>query len=251
MKKVKKLLKDLSKSGKKGVAWLIDPEKGIDNRLRNFPELSALDLILVGGSYSAGEGLGDLIREVKSIVSGVPVCIFPGSQGQVSAEADALLFLSLISGRNPEYLIGQQVKAARQIHDSGLEVIPTAYILVNNGELHSVHSVSQTLPLLNSQVQLVSDTALAGKFLGLTCFFLDAGSGAVSPVSQEVIFEVKSLVKSPLIVGGGLDSPQKVKMALDAGADLVVLGNQVEKDPIFLKEILELKKAYNHLLEAN
>lgn len=251
MKKVKKLLKDLSKSGKKGVAWLIDPEKGIDNRLRNFPELDGLDLILVGGSYSTGVGLDELIREVKGMVSGVPICIFPGSQGQVSAKAEALLFLSLISGRNPEYLIGQQVKAASQIHESGLEVIPTAYILVNNGELLSVHSVSQTLPLLNSQVQLVSDTALAGKFLGLSCIFLDAGSGASVPVGQEVIFEVKSLVKSPLIVGGGLDSRQKVKMAFDAGADLVVLGNRVEKDPEFLEEILQLKNAYNHLLKAD
>ncbi|GMQ25808.1 geranylgeranylglyceryl/heptaprenylglyceryl phosphate synthase [Algoriphagus sp. oki45] len=251
MKKVKKLLDNLSKSGKKGVAWLIDPEKGIDNRLKGSHDLCDLDLILVGGSYSTGEGLDELIREVKELVLEVPVCIFPGSHGQVSREAEALLFLSLLSGRNPEYLIGQQVQAARQIHESGLEVIPTAYILVNNGELLSVHSVSQTLPLLNSQVRLVADTALAGKFLGLKCFYLDAGSGSSVAVSQEVIFEVKSLIKDPLIVGGGLDSRQKVKMAFDAGADLVVLGNRVEKDPEFLKEILQLKKAYNYSLEAN
>ncbi|WP_338223689.1 geranylgeranylglyceryl/heptaprenylglyceryl phosphate synthase [Algoriphagus confluentis] len=251
MKKVKRLLKRLSQSGNKGVALLIDPEKGVNPRLHQVLDSPELDLILVGGSYCTGEGLEELLREIKRIVAKVPICIFPGSQGQVSQEADALLFLSLLSGRNPEYLIGHQVHAARQIHQSGLEVIPTAYILVNNGELLSVHSVSQTLPLLNTQVQLITDTALAGKFLGMQCFYLDAGSGSSVAVSQEVIFEVKSLVKSPLIVGGGLDSGQKVKMAFDAGADLVVLGNRVEKDPSFLEEILQIKTAYNFSLKAD
>jgi phosphoglycerol geranylgeranyltransferase len=249
--RVGSLLRDLHHSGQKGVAWLVDPEKELDQRLFSYLSDSILDLVLVGGSASEIPFLEEVILSLKTKTEKLPVCIFPGSYLQVCPEADAILFMSLITGRNPEYLIGQQVEAADKVENSGMEVLSTAYLLVNDGEIRSVHSVSQTLPLLNSQKELVVKTALAGKLLGMEFIFLDAGSGALNPVHPNVISEVKRKVKSPLIVGGGLDSSEKVKAAFEAGADLVVLGNGVEKDPGFLAEVLNLKRCFNHLLNIN
>lgn len=230
---------------------MIDPEKGVDPSL--LPQLSGLDLdlIFIGGSASEIPQIRKLIQELKFWAGNIPICIFPGSHLQVYPEADAILFLSLISGRNPEYLIGQQVKAAEEVSQSNLEVLPTGYLLVNEGEILSVHSVSQTLPLLNSQKALIGKTALAGKLMGMKYFFLDAGSGATLPVRPDVISEVKLKTKSPLLVGGGLDSKNKVNLAFEGGADLVVVGNGIEKDPGFLAEVLNLKKWYNHSLNIN
>lgn len=126
-----------------------------------------------------------------------------------------------------------------------LEVLPTGYLLVNQGELLSVHAASQTIPLSNQDIELVRATALAGKFLGMRYFFLDAGSGATVPVSRTVITETKKSIKSPLIVGGGIDTLEKIRNAFDAGADVVVLGNSIEKDPGFLAEALNIKQGYN------
>lgn len=251
MKRVSKFLKSLSKSGQKGIAWLVDPEKGAD--LENFSWIkhSDLDLILVGGSSASSEDFDRVVRALKEISGDIPVCIFPGSHLQLSGKADAILFLSLISGRNPEFLISHQVKAAPEVEELGLEVLPTGYILVNDGELLSVHSFSQTLPLSNEDSYFAKATALAGKFLGMRFFYLDAGSGANCPVSSKVISEVKKAVKSPLLVGGGLNSSEKVKAAFDSGADLVVLGNSIEKDPGFLAEVLNIKLCYNHSLNIN
>lgn len=245
MKKVSKLLKTLSKTHKKGIAWLVDPEKGIDLTEFAWVKESGLDLILVGGSHSSSKNCENTIRTLKGIAGAIPVCIFPGSYHQLSGWADAILFMGLISGRNPEYLISQQVAAAPTVAKLGLEVLPTGYILVNQGELLSVHSVSRTLPLSNEDPELVKATALAGKFLGMRYFYLDAGSGASVPVSPQIIREVKEAVKSPLIVGGGLDSLEKVKNAYEAGADLLVLGNSIEKNPGFLAEVLDVKLWYN------
>lgn len=251
VKRVSKLLKNLSKTRRKGIAWLIDPDK--DNNLDQFKwvQNSGLDLILVGGSRSKAEDFENTINSLKKIAGTIPICIFPGSYLQLSNKADAILFMALISGRNPEFLISHQVQAAPEVQVSGLEVLPTGYILVNNGELLSVHSVSQTLPLSNEEPEYVKATALAGKYLGMRYFFLDAGSGAVAPVHPNVISVVKKAVKYPLIVGGGLTSSEKVRQALEAGADLVVLGNAIEKDPGFLSEVLDIKQVYNHSLNIN
>lgn len=159
--------------------------------------------------------------------------------------------MSLISGSNPEYLITQQVEGAMAIEHFRLEVLPTGYLLVNEGEILSVHKASSTLPLLNSEVELIRSIALAGKYLGLKYFYLEAGSGAKIPVAHTVIQSVKKTVKSPVMVGGGLDSVEKVNRAFDAGADLVVLGNAIEKDPGFLTEVLKAKRWYNQLLNIN
>lgn len=251
VKKVSKLLKTLSKTRRKGVAWLVDPEKDIDYANFSWVANSGLDLILVGGSTSASLNFDRVILSLKEIAGTIPICIFPGSYLQLSSKADAILFMALISGRNPEFLISHQVQAAPMVKDSGLEVLPTGYILVNNGELSSVHSVSQTLPLSNEDSEFVKATALAGKYLGMRFFYLDAGSGSEVPVSSKVISTVKKSVKCPLIVGGGLNSTGKVRKAFEAGADLIVLGNTIEKDPGFLSEVLDIKQVYNHSLNIN
>jgi putative glycerol-1-phosphate prenyltransferase len=251
VRKVGKLLKNLSKTKRKGVAWLVDPDKDIDFDRFSWVGNSELDLILVGGSSFTADFFEKTILSLRKIAGAIPICIFPGSYLQLSNKADAVLFMALISGRNPEFLISHQVQAAPEVQESGLEVLPTAYILVNDGELLSVHSVSQTLPLSNESPEFVKATALAGKYLGMRYFFLDAGSGAVSPVHSTVISMVKKAIKCPLIVGGGLTDSEKVKTAFGAGADLVVLGNVIEKDPGFLSEVLDIKRWYNHSLNIN
>ena len=154
------------------------------------------------------------------------------------------------------YELADKLKALSKVEVSkilkmGLEVLPTAYLLVNNGEITRVHTVSQTLPILNSNPALVKNTALAGYYLGMKYFFIDAGSGAKNPVSSQVIESVKELVPCPLIIGGGIDNLEKLKDAFEAGADLVVLGNVIEKDPGFLSEVLDYKAWYNLSLNIN
>ncbi|MBB6326747.1 putative glycerol-1-phosphate prenyltransferase [Algoriphagus iocasae] len=254
-RKISNLLQSLNQSKKKGLAWLIDPDKfpSADYFIENFDWVkdSDLDLILVGGSDFERSDFSEIIDSIKKISGEIPVVIFPGSQLQLAENADAILFLSLLSGRNPDLLIGQHVHAAPKILKMGLEVLPTAYLLVNNGEITRVHTVSQTLPILNSNPTLVKNTALAGYYLGLKYFFIDAGSGATNPVSSQVIESVKDLVPCPLIVGGGIDNLEKLKDAFEAGADLVVLGNVIEKDPGFLSEVLDYKAWYNLSLNIN
>lgn len=254
-KKVSKLLKEICQFKRKGLAWLIDPDKCHDAEIlaKNFAWVkdSDLDLIFVGGSSNGKKDFSTVVDAVRQIAGPIPVVIFPGSQLQVSKNADAILFLSLISGRNPDYLIGQQIAAAPKISKLGIEILPTAYLLVNDGEITSVHAVSQTLPILNSQSNLVKDTALAGHFLGMKYVFLDAGSGAKSQVSPHVIKLVKQEVPCPVIVGGGIDTLDKLKKTYEAGADLVVIGNSIEKDPSFLAEVLNYKSLYNLSLNVN
>lgn len=254
-KDVGNLLNSLRKSGNKGIAWLVDPDKCLNPKdlIKEFGWIkdSGLDLIMVGGSYMSRDNFKEVILCLKKISGTIPVVIFPGSQQQIVGEADAILFLSLISGRNPEYLIGQQVGAAPLVANTNLEVLPTAYLLVNHGEINSVHYISQTLPLPNSRPELAQATALAGKYLGLKFFFLDAGSGSENPVSAQVIDAVRAAVKNPIIVGGGIDSFEKLKIAYNAGADLVVIGNSIEKDPDFLARVLDYKLWYNNSLNVN
>lgn len=250
---VRKLFLQLAKRNKKAVAWLIDPDKldSMDFSQWNWVKDSKLDLILVGGSRYVEESFDELVEKVQLIAGNIPVVLFPGSHGQVSGKADGILFMSLLSGRNPDFLISQQVDAAFKVYESELEVLPTAYILVNDGELKSVHRESNTLPISNQRPDIVLKTALAGTYLGMTHCFLDAGSGATSCVSAEVIQTVKSHVQIPLIVGGGLDTLSKIHSAMESGANMVVIGNQIEKDPDFLTEVLSYKEWYNQSLHVN
>ncbi|MDR7131569.1 putative glycerol-1-phosphate prenyltransferase [Algoriphagus sp. 4150] len=254
-KKVGKILKRFYTTGQKGLAWLVDPDKVTDAGFFEYNHAwvkdSGLDLIFVGGSQLSRDNFTEVVLSLKRIAGKIPVVIFPGSQVQLAEEADAVLFLSLISGRNPEYLIGHQVLAAPIIKQMKLEALPTAYMLVGEGEITSVQYVSQTLPLPNSNPGLAKATALAGLYMGMKYFYMDAGSGAKSPVSSEVIKLVKSAICNPVIVGGGLDSLEKVKIAYESGADLLVIGNAVEKDPGFLAKVLEYKVLFNLSLNVN
>ena len=165
--------------------------------------------------------------------------------------ADAILFLSLISGRNPEYLIGQHVPVARNLKKSKIEVIPTGYILIDGGKPTSVSYLSFSSPIPNDKPDLGTSTAVAGELLGLNAIYLEAGSGAVVPVSESIIREVNNSVDVPVIVGGGIDTPDKAVRALHAGADLIVIGNHFEKNPDFLEELSELLKTYNNSLDIH
>lgn len=254
-KRVSKILKDFHQTGRKGLAWLVDPDKFKNSVLfaEDFAWVkdSPLDLIFVGGSHLSRDNFREVVISLKKIAGDIPVVIFPGSQMQLAEEADAILFLSLISGRNPEYLIGHQVLAAPLVKKMKLETLPTAYLLVNEGEITSVQYVSQTLPLPNSKPNLAKATALAGLYLGMKYFYLDAGSGAKAPVSVEVIKSVKLVTNNPVIVGGGLDTLEKVRIAYESGADLLVIGNAIEKDSSFLAEVLNYKVLLNLSLNVN
>lgn len=237
------------------MAWLVDPDKIMSTELFeeefSWVKDSYLDLIFVGGSTLSRDNFREIVISVKNIAGEIPVVIFPGSQMQLAEEADAILFLSLISGRNPEYLIGHHVQAAPIIKKMKLEALPTAYMLVNEGDITTVQYVTQTVPLPNSKPNLAKATALAGLYLGMKYFFIDAGSGAKSPVSAQVIKSVKSVSNNPIIIGGGLDTLDKVKTAYESGADLLVIGNAIEKDPSFLAKVLDYKVLLNLSLNVN
>lgn len=172
--------------------------------------------------------------------------LFPGSPLQVSSQADAILLLSLISGRNSEYLIGNHVVAAPFLRESGIEILPTGYILVNGGKQTSVSYMSNTQPIPNDKPDLALATAMAGEMLGLRIIFLDAGSGAIEPVPAQMIHNISSGVSVPLIVGGGLCTPEKVREAYLAGADLVVVGNAAEENPKLIEEMVRERDRFNN-----
>lgn len=242
-------------SGRKGVALLVDPDAITDEHY--FIGLIAtaihvqVDFFFLGGSLAGHEQCRRCVKAIKSQTDHIPVVIFPGNAIQVVENADGILFLSLISGRNPEFLIGQQVIAAPFLAQSSLEILPTGYMLIDSGELTSVNYMSQTIPLPNDKPGLAVATALAGTMLGLTHLFLDAGSGAKKTVSKEIISAVKSHTRCPLIVGGGINTAAKAKAAWKAGADIVVLGNGAEKNPNLLIEVLAAAQMYNLSLNVN
>lgn len=216
-------------SREKLLAVLIDPDKFNKSESLDFiqklPEKATH--ILVGGSSVAKGRTCEVVRVLKT-VSELPVILFPGDFNQISPHADALLFLSLISGRNPEYLIEQQVRSVERIRNTALEIIPTGYILIDGGRETSVQKVSNTIPLPQGDIQQIVHTALAGQYSGKKLIYLEAGSGAETPVSFEIIQAVKQALKIPVIVGGGIRSTQQLQKAYNAGADLVVVGTAFE-----------------------
>ena len=187
----------------------------------------------MGGSLLTTGDLKKCVATIKDSCN-VPVILFPGSVQQIDERADAILFLSLISGRNPDLLIGHHVTAAPLLMDRKLEVIPTGYILIDGGNVTTVQRVSNTLPVAANDIQLASSTALAGEFLGMKLIFAEAGSGALTAVSEEMISSIQKHVTIPLIVGGGIRTPEKVAINFKAGADLIVIGNSLEKTPELL-----------------
>jgi phosphoglycerol geranylgeranyltransferase len=226
--------------GDKRLAVLVDPDKAERDallRLTDLVETVGVDFIFIGGSTLLRDNFSECVSTIKANCS-VPTVLFPGSNKQVDPNADALLLLTLISGRNAEWLINQHVEAAFHIKQSGLEIIPTGYMLIDGGRETSVTYVSQTRPIPATQTEIAAATALAGQQLGLKLIYMDAGSGALKPVSQKMIRAVKSEIDLPLIVGGGIDSAVKATKACDAGSDVIVVGNALEKDPMLLRELV-------------
>lgn len=220
--------------GKKLLAVLIDPDKVKDQeQLKQFIgmcEYARVDLFFVGGSLLLKDSLDQCITAIRSI-SKAPVVLFPGSVQQVTGKADGILLLSLISGRNPELLIGQHVLAAPHLKKSGLEILPTGYILIDCGRATTVSYISNTQPIPYDKPEIAACTALAGEMLGLKLIYLDGGSGAQKPISTECIELVRNETQLPIITGGGIRSLADAEKAWKAGSDVVVIGTAFEKDP--------------------
>ena len=220
-----------SRGKEKLFALLLDPDKCDLDHLRKLLSLAShsnVSMLLVGGSLVKAD-ISSFVSEIKKI-STLPVVLFPGNARHFSAEADAILLLSLISGRNADFLIGNHVIASSAIKKSGLELLSTGYILIDGGVQTSVQYMSNTMPIPASKIDIAVATALAGEQLGLKMIYLEAGSGAKNPVPEEMIKAVSNEISIPLIVGGGLRTPDQVKAAWDAGADMVVVGNALEND---------------------
>ena len=220
------------------LAILIDPEKVtvedaiiLAKKIKNSPATH----IFVGGSTFSGSHLGKLITVLKQKTN-LPTLIFPGHPFQISEEADGILFLSLLSGRNPDYLIEHQINSVRILEQTNLEVISTAYLLIDGGKETAVQSVSQTKPIAHSDIELAYRTAKAGELLGMKLIYLEAGSGANQKVSLEMIKYITENCKIPVIVGGGIRSMQTIQQVYDSGADLVVIGTAFENDSNFFKD---------------
>jgi putative glycerol-1-phosphate prenyltransferase len=226
-------------SNKKGqIAILIDPDKFDFSKKEDFVKrinVANVDYLFVGGSTVEQKDLRRVIRFLKDN-STLPIVLFPGDVYQYDENADAILYLSLLSGRNPDYLIGQHVRTAKNIAESGLEIIPTAYLLIDGGNHSAVAYVSQTSPIPQNQVNLIENTAIAGILQGKSTIYLDAGSGAEQVISAEII-ERCSKLEVPLIVGGGIRSIDQIKTTKAAGANVIVIGNHIEENVDFLLDI--------------
>jgi putative glycerol-1-phosphate prenyltransferase len=224
---------------KKLLAVLIDPDKIKPEALPNFIakiNASMATHIFVGGSKVDEDFTAIIVSGIKELTS-LPIVLFPGDVIQITDKADALLFLSLISGRNPEYLIGKHVESVSVLRQTHLEVIPTGYVLIENGKKTSVEKVTQTQPMPRDNIQNVVDTALAGELLGMKLIYLEAGSGAREPVTNEIILAVKQELTIPLIVGGGIRSKKQLDEVYNSGANLVVIGTAFEEDESFFDNL--------------
>lgn len=226
----------------KQLALLVDPDKYSQESLALFVELAKEtlpDCIMVGGSLVAGS-VEQVVQYIK-LHTNIPVVLFPGNSHQLCNEADALLLLSLLSGRNADFLIGQHVVAAKAIRDSGIESISTGYILIDGGCSTSVEYMSNTKPIPRDKVEIIVATAIAGELIGNRMVYLEAGSGAINPVSKEAIQAVRQAISLPIIVGGGIRTVEQAKDAYLAGADMIVVGNALEKDRFFMRDLAQIR----------
>ncbi|HXR83774.1 MAG TPA: geranylgeranylglyceryl/heptaprenylglyceryl phosphate synthase [Hanamia sp.] len=226
-------------NGKKSFAVLIDPDKVNDEKMLQLIQLAVIakvDYFLVGGSLVISNYLDQCVQLIKQNCS-IPVLLFPGSSTQVSKYGDALLYLSLISGRNPELLIGQHVVSAPAIKQSGLEIISTGYMVIDGGAPTTVSYISNATPLPADKNEIAMCTAMAGEMLGMKIIYMDAGSGAKTPITESMISQVSHSIEVPLIIGGGITDPEKAYLNCKAGADIIVVGNAIEKDESLIMEM--------------
>ena len=244
----------LYESNQKSLSVLIDPEiynsEAKLNTLVTYLEASNVDHIFIGGSLLKDPDINPCVEFLKHRTK-IPLVLFPGNGLYLSDAADAVLFLSLISGRNPELLIGQHVTVAAALKQSKIEVIPTGYLLIDGGRPTSVSYLSFTHPIPQDKPEIAASTAIAGELLGMKLIYLEAGSGALSPVPETMIRKVRKSIDIPLIVGGGINTVDKAIKALHAGADMIVLGNKIEENPDFIREVSALLKTYNKSLNIH
>jgi phosphoglycerol geranylgeranyltransferase len=224
---------------RKSFALLIDPDKVDRITLESLVELAVnarVDYLFVGGSLVVSDHLDQVVQQIKAQCK-IPIILFPGTPSQVSVYADGLLYLSLISGRNPELLIGQHVISAPAVRKSGLEIMSTGYMVIDGGAPTTVSYISNALPIPADKNEIALCTAMAGEMLGMKLIYMDAGSGARRPISTEMIERVSACIDIPLLIGGGIQNPEKVYLNAKAGADLIVVGNAIEKDASLLAEM--------------
>lgn len=230
-------------SKKKQLALLIDPDKVSDKRLEFLSknaQKSGFDLVLIGGSLLFND-LHSYIAKIKEHTD-LPVYLFPGNAMQLSDNADGILFLSLVSGRNPEFLIGQHVIAAPIIRKMNIKVIPVAYILIESGKITSVEYMSNTKPIPSEKTDIIIATAIASEMLGFKMIYLEAGSGAQKPISLEIIKKLSEIINVPIIVGGGIKNAEYVQQCFDNGANTVVIGNAIEENIKLMSKFKSLQK---------
>lgn len=226
-------------SGKKAFAVLIDPDKVNPAKIIELCGIAmeaSVDYLLVGGSLVVTNHLDEVVQNVKKETD-IPVILFPGSPSQISSYADALLYLSLISGRNPELLIGQHVISAPMVRQSGLEIMSTGYMVIDGGAPTTVSYISNAAPIPHDKNEIAVCTAMAGEMLGMKLIYMDAGSGARRPITENMINAVSSHINIPLVIGGGITSPEKAYLNCKAGSDVIVVGNAIEKDISLLREM--------------
>lgn len=232
-------LRERKQRGQKSFAVLIDPDKVNPSAVEQLVRLSVdagVDYFLVGGSLVISNRLDEVVQQIKASCD-IPVILFPGSPSQISSYADALLYLSLISGRNPELLIGQHVISAPFVKQSGLEIISTGYMVVDGGAPTTVSYISNATPLPSDKNEIAMCTAMAGEMLGMKVIYMDAGSGAKRTITENMIQAVAQQIEAPLIIGGGITDPEKAYRNCKAGADVIVIGNAIEKDASLIKEM--------------
>ncbi len=229
---LQKRITEIQRTQSKGLVLLMDPDKleGVHLKQRLEFAKEFAEFILLGGSMTHELIERETIKEIRDI-TGKPVVLFPADSMHVHPDADAILFLSLLSGRNPEYLVGKQVTATPFIQKTDLEVLPTSYILVGTGRPTTAEYITQTTPVPANKPEIAATTALAGEYLGKSLTYLDAGSGAENPIPPEVVKMVRQNTSLPLIIGGGIREADKAEGILEAGADLIVIGNLMEENP--------------------
>jgi putative glycerol-1-phosphate prenyltransferase len=245
-------LKAAKQAGLKKLAVLIDPDRIRLGKMDQVIDLSVhagVDYFFIGGSLIVNNQLDACLQAIRDRCD-IPMVLFPGDSFQLSYKADAILFLSLISGRNAELLIGKHVITAPYLKMSPLEVIPTGYMLVDGGVPTTVSYISNTSPIPAGKSDIAVCTAIAGEMLGLKCIYMDAGSGASQPISADMIESVSGAVNVPIIVGGGIRTAEKARENIEAGADVLVVGNAFEKDPSLILSIAQAIANHNVAVNA-
>jgi phosphoglycerol geranylgeranyltransferase len=250
MPQVLSSIKNLKLQNRKGFAVLIDPDNITEKQgahLANLCNDNKVDYIFFGGSLMVSNHTDACIKAIKAATD-IPVILFPGSPNQISKYADALLYLSLISGRNADLLIGQHVISAPMVRASGLEILSTGYMVIDGGAPTTVSYMSGSLPIPHDKNDIAVCTAMAAEMQGKHLIYMDAGSGARNPISTQMISKVAQNIQLPIIVGGGITDAEKAYLNCKAGADIIVVGNAIEKDKSFIKDVANaVHNSYVHI----